>query len=398
MHDTERSSLLFRGDFPAFYAAAQIARSGLGDQLYDLGLQRQIENEHWPSLAGRYYAFAYTPYLAFLLMPLAFFSPRSALAVHSLFMLMALGLTVLLLRGICPSVRERPLGAFAFFLSFPPVLCGVFAGQNIALSMLLLTAAISSLQNPRKRSELLAGIFLGCWLLKPHFALIALLFAIVAGRYLVVAGALIPAVCYYFLGAIVSGWSWPLVWFRAVNVFAYKDYIANQHQMVSLLGISKGLRVMFDIGPNEDSILAFIGVVLTAGTVALVAKLFLRLRRGGAGSPPREARNMAFAEALVVLAPTVLLVSPHTLFYELGLCLIPFARFADFRNDRSITLAVLCYVAVLFAVLGRPYFAVTPLAAVPLVCLAFCWFVLSYAGGGKGALQAPVLARGHGAW
>ena len=108
-------------------------------------------------------------------------------------------------------------------------------------------------------------------------------------------------------------------------------------------------------------------MVLTVGTVALVAKLFLRLRRDGAGSPPREARNMVFAEALVVLARTVLLVSPHTLFYELGLCLIPFAGFADFRNDRSITLAVLCYVAVLFAVLGRPYFAVTPLAAVPLV-------------------------------
>ena len=69
--DTSRSSSINRGDFPAFYAAGQIVRLGRGSELYEPGLQAELENEAWPSLEGRYLHFAYPPYVAVLCSPLA---------------------------------------------------------------------------------------------------------------------------------------------------------------------------------------------------------------------------------------------------------------------------------------------------------------------------------------
>lgn len=114
-------SALFRGDFQAFYAAAEIVWSGRGQELYDYALQREIQNRHWSDFEGQFYIYAYPPFFALALAPLAVLPPLAAKMLVSGILLACLIGALLLMRETSPFVQRH----FVFVL-FCLGFCGIY--------------------------------------------------------------------------------------------------------------------------------------------------------------------------------------------------------------------------------------------------------------------------------
>src|SRR5690606_28095128 len=113
----------------------------------------------------------------------------------------------------------------------------------------------------------------------------------------------------YAAGALMLGVEWPLLWLNAAQAFAERDMAANGHQMVSLPSV---LAAAWPAYPAEMELLGY--ALSAAGIACLMEKLYMT-------------RDSAKALRLLVcvLGPAVVFFSPHTLFYDVGLCLLPWA-------------------------------------------------------------------------
>ncbi len=316
--DTNNSSLTLRGDFPAFFAAGSIALSGEGARLYEEQLQSDIENHHWPSLEGRYYSFAYPPYVAVLLSPFALLPPLFAKALFTLLMLGALWFTVKYLLQIRGELSSEPLVLFAVLLCCAPVFISILAAQNVSLSMLLFTVMLWSTRLPDDRRAIILGLSAGIWAFKPQYSVIALFVLFLAGEIRAVYWAMIPLGIYYLLGVLLLGPLWPVEWLSAVALFAERDFAANQHQMISLLGFSRALFSCFSLPSSGlDVAISVLGLILILQT----GWVAFRLRN----CQELEKRQDALLLLIAVIGPLTVLVSPHSLFYELGVCAVALA-------------------------------------------------------------------------
>ena len=383
--DKECTTLVCRGDFPAFYAAGSLALGGkdnlarLGGSLdgpsllpiiekpyplasralYSADLQHQIENQHWPSLKSRYYYFAYPPYVAVLLGPLALVSAWSAKLILTGLMLLALFGSVALL----DELKKQAFGTLEVVLVLlccAPVFIGVLSGQNVALSMLLYACVLRGGANEnRPQGEREIGLATGLWFFKPHFSSVLLVLLFCAGRYRAIAWALIPAAVYFLIAVILIGPTWPLAWVHEVSQFADRDFIANQHQMVSFSGFFRGLAIGLGL-PESQSTFALVGLVLGLCLFLLVGWQFYRTRKNPS----------LFHGQLCLAGPLIALMSPHTLYYELGLCLIALAASAAIPSS-----LVLAIVWVFFAVASLLH---DILPATPLIIFAIGSFFWLY--------------------
>ena len=97
-----------QGDFPAFYAPAVILERGQQASLYTIEAQQGAQNEFWPGLKGSFHFFAYPPFVAQALRPLAFLSPLQAKALFCCLLLAAALLCCRLLKTISPVFTEQP--------------------------------------------------------------------------------------------------------------------------------------------------------------------------------------------------------------------------------------------------------------------------------------------------
>lgn len=358
LRDHDSVSLLKRGDFPAFYSAAVIVSRGWSSQLYDADLQHQLQNFFWPSLAGEFYSYAYPPFVAALLAPLARFSPLAAKALFTGAMFVLFLGSFFLTSRIIPRLKDSLFPSFVYFLCFAPVLSGLAGGQNIALSLFLYTAAIYSLNRWNKQGEFLAGFCLGLWCFKPHYGACALLFVFLSGHFRILAGAIVPIVFYYTIAWTVSGLNWPFSWLEAAKLFADLDFQANQHQMVSIIGVSRATAEFLRANPHIPGFFPILGIVLTVILFAFAGFRFWRLR----SIPDNDQRNTALIDAFFLLGPTIVLISPHTLYYDLGICLIPVVRFISLDSDRRVNQAVLLSLVLFGLTLAKPFLAVQPMA------------------------------------
>ncbi len=329
--------------------------------LYDPLLQRRIENESWPSLNGRYLAFAYPPYVAQILSPFGALDARPA---KFLFMVMMSGFLIgawTVARRWLPAVAERPWIALALLLCFPPFTAAILGGQNTSLS-LLLSIAITALlweegAEPLGRRAL-AGMLLGLWLFKPHFALFSLLPLTVAFGIPVLIGFGAVAAVLYFISALQFGAGWPFYWLDQATQFSAADTVANQHQMVSLVA---AVQAMLSIAaPQEESsvgAIASVGLALI-GSVLLCVWIYRNREEKGAGR-----------KLLLLLSPAVVLLSPHTMFYDCALCLPALVYFWRPKNDADVVAVIVFFIFSFACVSARELLAFQPLVIIPLITL-----------------------------
>ncbi|MCB0325242.1 MAG: DUF2029 domain-containing protein [Bdellovibrionales bacterium] len=356
--DSSSEGMFRRGDFPAFYAAGAIVLEGLSERLYDPTLQAAIQQRHWPSLTGEFYAFAYPPFVAVLAAPLALLPAPVAKAVFSTMMIAAVLFAVLLLPRIRGELKDQLFSVGVLFAAFAPLTAGVLGGQNTALSLLCYTATFCLLLRRTPRSEFQAGLVLGCWCFKPHFLCIALLLLLAGGLLRPVLGACIPMIFCYFIGAVVRGPAWPLEWAAIARDFAARDLLVNGQQMVSIGASAAALLEHFGIA--VDSVAAAplaVSIVLLLFTVAAVIRL-------------RPTCSVLFTACLI--GPTAVLMSPHTLFYDAAICLVPIVALLQVRTDRQATMLLLGIAAVFAVCLFRDQFVIQPLLLFPLWTL---WLV-----------------------
>ncbi len=349
-----KDNALFRGDFPAFYAAAVTVQQAQGADLYNAKTSGEIQNRFWPELRGDYLAFAYPPYVAVLLSPLALFSATVAKCIWVALMGLCLALSIAVSEKFIPWFQGAKIRAFIFFLCFLPLLSGLAAGQNVCVSLLLFTLALRFIALERR--DFAGGIVLGCWLIKPHFAILALALILCAGRWRVLWGVVPPAIIFYLLGVHAMGWDWPFLWFHAVQEFSPQDYVANGHQMISFSGFFHALGT----GTLSESSIAIISGIASSALFLFVALLFFRSRN-------REPEQ--FLETMFLAAPTLLLVSQHTLYYDLPIASLSVLGCLDWRKDRDVTFLVLLVVLCDLFTLARPLLPFQPLTFIVILAL-----------------------------
>jgi hypothetical protein len=282
------------GDYPAFYAAARIAGDGDVDEVNDLDRLAAEQRDLFPEVDECCLSWAYPPHVAVLYRPLAGLDYRPSYAVHTLLMVAAFVAAVRLARPLVPWLATRTVPAVAAGLAFWPMFRGIGAGQNTALTLLLLVGAWRASASGR---DGLAGVLLGLLLFKPQFALLAVALWAVARRWRAVATFAAVAGATWAFTAAFAGAGWVASWIDDVRAYdATEDVNAANH-----VSLPEAAHAAFEVS--------------TVGWVAAVAV--------GAVTARRWFRTREVDLALAV--PAILLCAAHAVFYDVGLVLVTVA-------------------------------------------------------------------------
>lgn len=357
---TRGDSAVQSGDFPVFHAVGRLIVDGQARSIYDLAALQRQQAADWPQLQDEFFPFAYPAFYAALLAPLGLLPPLVAKGVFSALMLcFALAALLIGVRLQRPTTGHWP-EALALGLALVPLDLAIAGGQNSALSLLLLVASSALLQRGDRRGDVAAGALLGLWLFKPHFALMAIGMALAMRRWRVLLGALPVALLLYGVGALVFGVDWIGAWRAALGGYVERDYLANQHQMVCLVGAAHALA-------SSIAAPSWLGQGLLAiSWLASAALLALGYWRAwcstGATERNRDPRSAGALFALV--GPLAVLTSPHTVIYDLPLALLPALLWVRFDRDREVHGLVLIWIAVAIGTLVKDQLSLQPLVLV----------------------------------
>jgi len=280
------------GDYPAFYAAGRIAADGDLDEVNDLERLEREQADLFPADEDEgFLTWAYPPHVALLYQPLAALPYRPSYAVHTGLMVVAFVAAVRLLRPLVPWVARAMLPAVALGLAAWPMFRGIGAGQNTALTLLLLVGAWRA--SAEGRDEL-AGVLLGLLLFKPQLAVLAIALWAVTGRWRAVTSFGAVAAATWAVTAAFAGAGWVARWIDDVRAYDATEDV-NAHNHVSL---PEAAHAAFE--------LAAVGWVAAAGI--------------GAATAWRWGRSRKLDLALAV--PAVLLCAAHAVFYDVGLTVL----------------------------------------------------------------------------
>ena len=348
------------GDFPAFYGAGSIVWSGDIDQLYD-PIRQQAEQTEL-GLDG-YLAFAYAPHVAAAYAPLSALDFQLAYAVHTLLMTAAFVAAVLVLSKPAPILRRWRWPLIAAGLTFYPLFAAIGGGQNAPLTMLLLALVWRGLEDDRPA---IVGIAAGLLLYRPQYALGVVGLLVLSRQGRAVLWAVTVGVITWAVTAVALGVGWLSTWFDKVVPFVERDAEVNASNSISILGF---LQAAWGADARPAVVVGALGAALV-----VIALMWLW------ANPNR----FSIADRMGAMAIGVILISPHTMFYDASLVLLagvamlqrsvesadPDARTAAMK------VAILVWFAALLHVLGDGIGA-TPLALVVFACFVAFYYEVS---------------------
>jgi hypothetical protein len=270
-------------------------------------------------------------------------------SVYTLLMAAAVIAGALRLRAALPALdRWGGFGVVAMF-GFLPLFIPIVGGQNTPIGFLCAAAALAALV---ERRDFRAGVWLGVWLFKPHFALPAIGLALCGRRFRALAGAAAVAVVYYVAAAAIAGVGWPAWWWRHIaREFVSSEFTRNADNLASWIGFAQAY-----LGSNRK-LAAVLGGGLALATVAWMVWVW----RTRARARPAECMAAAVAGAL--------LISPHTMWYDVGLAALPLAVVAALGTTGERRLVAALWVLALALTLPPPMLAIHPLFFVNVATL-----------------------------
>lgn len=339
------------GDFPAFYAAGSIVADGDWDELYSPDRQLAAQIDLFQAEPDSFLYFAYPPYVAAAYRPFAALDYRLAYTVHTLLMAGALAAALALVRPMVKLVAQRWELCLTAAVLFYPMLRGVTGGQNTAVTLLLLAGAWRALHEER---EIAAGIAVAVLLYKPQFALPLMGLLLLTRHWRAVGGAAVGGAALWGLGALAMGSGWLATWWAEVADFAALDADINGHNAISWLGFAEGL-----FGAESTTALA-VGVPLMGATAIGLSLLW------------RSALDPQATMAMTVLG--LVLMSPHAMFYDAGLLVLPGVVAVDRLGPRAHVPVALIWVLAWSQFLAKPV-GFAPLFV--LVVVATAWLARS---------------------
>jgi hypothetical protein len=289
------------GDLPTFYAAGDIIRSGDGRELYDLDRQFEAQAGFWETDSALI-LYVYPPAFAAPYAPLSALDYRVVYLVHTAVMLGSLLLVLRMSRDLIPLMADprAQQAALAAALLFLPMFVGSMVGQATAVFLLGLTATWWGIARQR---EVVAGLGLALLLLKPQYGVPVLGLVFLARRWQAFGVALGGTAALWAASMVLSGPTWHSDWYALVRNLSGVDLGANLDNEVSILGLAE---VVFGAG---SSVASAIWVVSTA---VIVLAVLWRLRQ----------RPFLDPYALALVPPMLLLIAPHSLYYDAGFLLL----------------------------------------------------------------------------
>lgn len=335
LSQNQPDSAIVRGDFPAFYTMAVVVKEGLGERLYELALQQEVQARYWKSLSASLLPAAYPPYLAALLLPLAYLEPAAARATWIIANALATLCAVVIMSQALPTLRPYRWQMCVLSLSFFPLLAGVIGGQSVGLSLILLAAIVALSKSPSKTRQIELGILTGLWMFKPHYALAAVWLLLVQRRGNALLAWAFTSLVLWLLGATVSGISWFDHWLVFARQFSHIDIVTNSDQMTGVVPFLYSATKRLALGEILGQDLLFQSTVVVAAFVP-ISLFFIN----------REAMRRAAPDTslpYLMIAPILLICAPAANFYDLSLLLIPVSSVISpsETRDRRILIAIL---------------------------------------------------------
>jgi len=293
-------------DFTIFYCAAKILRSGLGSQLYNEGLQLQVQRSFAPNVPIRQgpLPFNHPAFEALLFVPFARLSYFSAYLLWTVANLGMLALLFFLLRPHLSILKEIALPEWMFaWLAFFPVFIGLLQGQDSILLLLLFVLAYLALHS---RRDFNAGCWLGLGLFRFQFALPFLLILLWQKKWRAVLGFALIASALGGLSLALVGWT---------GTLTYIDYAQRVERGTTGAIVAATM-------PNLRGLAAWAAVAgvppyVVMGTVVLLSVAVL-LFASSIWGIDRTGR-LAMCAALLAVS----LASYHDHEYDLSLLLLP---------------------------------------------------------------------------
>jgi hypothetical protein len=293
------------GDLPEFVGAGRIVADGDAADLYDPARQIEAQAGLFGDEEGGAILFAYPALFAWPYALVAGWSFSSIYLLHTAVMVTAVVLAALLLVDRLPLTKGRswiPMGLAAAF-TFLPMFIGVFNGQTTGLVLLALVVVWVLC---RDEHDVAAGVVAGLLLLKPQYGLAVIGLLLLARRWRAVGGAAAGGLVVLGGSTLVAGSGWVASWLDLVRSLSDIDQGANLPNEVSWLGLSEAV-----LGQGSTVALV-LGVALSAGTLAVT---LVHLR----------GRELSDPVVPALVMPLLLLVAPHSLYYDAGLLLVALA-------------------------------------------------------------------------
>lgn len=348
-------------DFQVFYAGAVADRHGVNP--FDWPNLWRVEQQVYNGGVGHGTPFAFAPYadpppFALLLRPLTAISEAAAYRLWATVILLCGALGAYLAVPSWPA-RPRILAAALTAIS-PVVLFDLRLGQNSTPLLLALGAAIWF---TARKQPLIAGLCLGCGLLKPHLmlpiALIVVLAAPREARKPMAAGVLIAALAWGLVGVLFDGgFAAYGHWLSSARQFG--DSIRHQPDLASIPGMY--------LGTASTAMSGLLNAVCLAGAAGIIVRLAIRARHGD----PRARQDLLGGGIAVYLALSPYVhTSDQVLLVPALLTLI--GPNADGLRDHAVGLAAAAVILAPMVVL-RDYHT-TGINALPALCVALAYWL-----------------------
>jgi len=304
-------------DFTIFYTAGRILQLGERNRLYDIDLQRQIQQQITPASIvkrGTILPYNHPAFEALLFVPLAPFGYTAAYLLW-----LAINLSVLVsipyfLSGFLPILNTVPkILWYLAMLAFFPIFLALLQGQDSILLLFLYTIAYVQMRRGR---DALAGGILGLGLFKFHLVLPFVASLIFSARKRVLLGFLTVMAVVAAITVWVAGESGVL----AYPGFVWETEHGKNYAWGSLSNTINLRGLLYEVFPARSwqhalSLLIISGCFLGAAAAIWSRARFLRVQ----GDKSYFSFDFPF---LVSMIATVL-VSYHTLVHDWAILFLP---------------------------------------------------------------------------
>ena len=234
--------------------------------------------------------------------------------------------------------------------AFPPVFVAAVIGQNSFLMAALLVGGLMLLNS----RPFVAGLLLGCLILKPQMALLLPVAVLAARQWRTIFGAALSSTGLLLLGVAVFGLAATRAWIDQMPL--YVDIARN-----GLVGWNKLASVY--AGLRQAGVDAGLAMAVHATVAAVAAAAVWKIWRSDAGQGCKTA----------VLIAATMLASPYLFLYDSVVLAVPFLWLAKQRTDPLLLGILWCLpIATIAQLISFPgpvnLNALTPIALLVLIC------------------------------
>ena len=298
-------------DFGSLYIGGKIVHSQASDQLYNVNLQRSIEQTFKvPEARVKFLPYNHAPFEAILFALLAPLSYPAAFWVFWAFNVLIAYLVLFLLRPQIPFVDKSLDMAILAMGVFKPLIVAEGQGQDSVITLLLFTLCFLSLLRGR---PWIAGAMLGLAMYKPQFSLIMILILFLTSerRWRIAGGFILSCIFAAGLSVAAVGWRATVEFPRFVSAFAsqFDDARDNAGDMPNIRGL------MLTLFSNHMSHHALVILIQVISALLLMVTVWALYNRGGLE------RTLPLKFSLAAIA--TLLTAYHGWIHDTTLLLIP---------------------------------------------------------------------------